>query len=302
MNKEPIIVILAAGMGSRYGGLKQIDIVGNNNEIIIDFTIYDAIRAGFKRLGLIIRKEHKELFDNNLVNKIKDKIDIFYIYQDLKDIPDNYNINVDRTKPWGTTHALLVCKSYIDSPFMICNADDYYGRDAFVKMYQYLKNDIKDNNYCMIGYDLINTLTLHGSVTRGICVIDDNELIDIKEISNIRKNDGIVEYLNDDKWEVLDNNTKTSMNFWGFTCNIFDDINEIFIKFLDDHINSDPLNCEHVIPTAINDLIKLDKANVYVIESNDAWFGVTYKEDKEYVFNKLIDYKSKGIYPFDLWK
>ena len=301
MNREPVIVILAAGMGSRYGGLKQIDTVGSNGESIIDFTIYDAIAAGFKKLVLIIRKEHEEAFEKVLVSKIRKKIEVEYAYQDLNDIPSGYQIDSEREKPWGTTHALLTCRKIVDSPFMICNADDYYGPEAFKIMYEFLLNEANDHNYCMVGWKLINTLTDFGTVTRGVCQTDNNLLNDIVEIQKIKKSNDTPMYEVDDSWQPLENDALTSMNFWGFTPSIFKLCEKVFKDFLDRELAQNPKKCEHVIPTAVKELLPSNEFKLNVFASNDAWFGVTYKEDKPSVVENLENYKKMGKYPFDLW-
>ena len=300
--KEPVLVILAAGMGSRYGGLKQIDTVGSNGESIIDFSIYDAIRAGFKKVALIIRREHEAAFRASLTDKIEKKIEVEFVFQDLKDVPEGITVPEGREKPWGTTHALLACRNQIDAPFMICNADDYYGPDAFKKMYDFLKNEAKDGEYGMIGYVLENTLTDHGTVTRGVCENEDGYLSAITEIQKIRKGAAGAEYEKDDQWVACDNGTLASMNFWGFTPKVFEEFEEIFTSFIGEAIKENPMKCEHVIPTAVGDLVKAKTAKVKIMASTDKWFGVTYKEDKPSVVANLQNYKDQGLYPFDLWK
>ncbi|MFI3283548.1 MAG: sugar phosphate nucleotidyltransferase [Erysipelotrichaceae bacterium] len=300
--KEPMIVILAAGMGSRYGGLKQIDTVGSNGESIIDFTIYDAIAAGFKKVVLIIRKEHEEAFEASLVSKIRNKIEVAYAYQDLNDVPQGIVVPEGREKPWGTTHALLACREIIDGPFMICNADDYYGKDAFVTMYHYLKNEVSDSNYGMVGYELVNTLTENGTVTRAICKQEDGKLVEIEEIQNIRKHGEKAEYDVNGTWVEATDDMLASMNFWGFTPKVFEECTELFETFVKEALVSNPMKGEHVIPTAVGQLLEKNAITIKVMASKDKWFGVTYKEDKPTVVNSLAEYKEKGLYPFDLWK
>lgn len=298
---EPVFVILAAGMGSRYGGLKQIDTVGSNGESIIDFSIYDAIRAGFKKVVLIIRKEHEEAFKRNLTDKISSKIQVEFAYQDLYDIPDVIKVPEGREKPWGTTHALLACREIVKEPFMICNADDYYGPQAFETMYQFLKHEVKDHYYGMVGYVLENTLTENGTVTRGFCQQEHGLLTSIKEVAKIRKNAQGAEYLEEEQWLQAPQNTLTSMNFWGFTPKIFEDCKTIFETFLKEQVSENPMKAEHVLPTAVGDLIKANACQVKVMASKEKWFGVTYQEDKPSVVANLALYKEQGLYPFDLW-
>ncbi len=300
--KEPVLVILAAGMGSRYGGLKQIDTVGSNGESIIDFSIYDAIRAGFKKVVLIIRKEHEEAFRKNLTDKIAGKIEVAFAYQDLQDVPEGTIVPEGREKPWGTTHALLSCRQVVDGPFMICNADDYYGPHAFKTMYQFLKEEVKDSAYGMVGYILENTLTEHGTVTRGVCEQKEGFLSRLREVQKIRKGAQGAEAEENGSWVLMEPNTLASMNFWGFTPQIFSECEQIFSDFLKASLAENPLKCEHVIPTAVGDLIQAGKIQVKVMASTDKWFGVTYREDKPGVVAQLNAYKEAGLYPFDLWK
>lgn len=300
---KPSLVILAAGMGSRYGGLKQIDTVGSNGESIIDFTIYDAIQAGFEKVYLIIRKEHEQAFREHLVNNCSKKIEVEFVYQDLNDLPQGYTLPQDRVKPWGTTHALLACKNQVKENFMICNADDFYGRDAFIKMYDFLNNRCHDTHYGMVGYPLINTLTDNGSVTRGVCESENGLLSQIVEIQKIVKQ-GDKACIENDKGELeaVDPSICASMNFWGFTPAIFEQCEQIFKDFLKEKYDENPLKCEHVIPTAIGDLVKQKACEVEIMASVDPWFGVTYKEDKPGVVAKIQAKKDEGLYPFDLWK
>lgn len=298
--KEPALIILAAGMGSRYGGLKQVDAVGDHGESIIDFSIYDAIEAGFRDLVLIIRREHEAIFEQNLVRNIRKKVKVQYAYQNLDDIPDGYSVPEGREKPWGTTHALLACRG-LDTPFAICNADDFYGRDAFHKMYRFLCGEVQENHYAMIGYPLENTLTDHGSVTRGVCKVEDGYLSGIEELGGIRKIGGQVCYERENQYSRIPDHTMCSMNFWGFSPGIFDQCSRIFTDFLARELNENPMRCEHVIPTAVGDLIKEGRCRVKVLASRDTWFGVTYQEDKAYVQEKIKEYKKVGRFPMELW-
>jgi len=300
--KEPILVILAAGMGSRYGGLKQMDIVGDNGESIIDFSIYDAIEAGFKRLILIIRKEHEEAFQKALGCKVEPFIELRYAHQDMGDIPEPFTMPADRVKPWGTTHAILACRDLVDAPFVVINADDYYGKDAFKQMYDYLKNKITDKEYCMVAYVLSNTLTDHGTVSRGVCDVQDGKLVEIVERKKIKKIDGKPHFtLDEQEWTELPQDNLVSMNYWGFTPKIMEYLAPIFKKFLEENMESNPLTCEHVIPTAVQDMIQDKLVEVNVLHSTDKWFGITYREDKEHLVEALANLKSQGLYPHDLW-
>lgn len=299
---QPTLVILAAGMGSRYGGMKQIDGVGNHGEPIIEFSIYDARQAGFENVVLIIKREHEEAFKQALTNKLEGKINIRFAYQDMCNIPEGFTVPEGRVKPWGTTHALLACKGIVDGPFAIINADDFYGRDAYKVIYDFLTTEVKDNQYAMVGYPCINTLTDNGTVTRGLCQEDENKcLASIVEIQKIAKKDGHAVYEDNGEWKEISDNSLVSMNFWGFTPAIFKDMEEIFTKFLQEQLEENPLKCEHVIPTAVGTLVAENKCSVKMLSSKDAWFGVTYKEDKPNVMQKIQEMKDAGIYPDQLW-
>ena len=297
---KPVLAILAAGMGSRYGGLKQIDTVGSNGESIIDFSIYDAKEAGFEKVVLIIREEHKEAFENALGRKVRQFMEVEYAFQDMNDLPNGYTMPEGRIKPWGTTHAVLALRNIIKEPFMLINADDYYGKDSFKIMYEFLSNP--ENTECsMMGYILENTLTEHGSVTRAVCEPKDGYLDKIVEHKKIRKTANGAEYEKDGEWIPLPNSV-VSMNYWGFTPAIFPLCEKIFADFLDEKYEENPMMCEHVIADAVADMLKNNGIKVKMLKSNSKWFGVTYKEDKPYVVENLQAYKDQGLYPFDLWK
>ena len=295
------LVILAAGIGSRYGGMKQIDGVGNHGEPIIDFSIYDAHEAGFNKVVLIIRKEHEEAVREALTNRIKKHMEVAFAYQELDDLPDGINRPEGREKPWGTTQALLSCKGIVNEPFCIINADDYYGKSAYRTMLKFLEEEVKDDAYGMIGYQCKNTLTEHGSVTRGICEVENELLTNIVEIQKIELHDGVAVYEKDGEWIPLSDDTLVSMNFWGFTPKIFETCEPYFEEFLKEAIPENPMKCELVIPTTVGDLIKDEKCSVKVMASEDEWFGVTYREDKPYVVEKIQEMKDAGIYPDNLW-
>ena len=300
------LVILAAGMGSRYGGLKQIDGVGNHNEPIIEFTIYDAIKTGFKKVVLIIKKENEEAFEQSLVSKVRPYIEVEYAYQDLHDIPEGVEIPADRVKPWGTTHALLSCRDILkDDPFVVCNADDFYGRNAFETIMDFFHNGIDDNTYCMVGYKVEKTLSENGTVTRGYCQQDENgNLTSIKEVMNIRWNkdhDG-VEYEDNGEYKPMEMGSPVSMNFWGFTPSVIAKLNEIFTNELPEGIKVNPLKYEALLPNHVGYMVNSGQCKVKVLTSNDSWFGVTYKEDKPTVVAKIQELKDNGTYPDILFK
>ncbi|MBO7677520.1 MAG: nucleotidyltransferase [Erysipelotrichaceae bacterium] len=295
------LVILAAGMGSRYGGLKQIDGVGNHNEPIIEFTIYDAIKAGFKKLVVIIKKENEEAFEEAIIKKVRPYIEVEYAYQDLNDIPDNVIIPEGRVKPWGTTHALLACRDILkDDPYVVCNADDFYGRNAFEKVIEFFHDGISDDTYCMVGYKIENTLSDNGTVTRAYCETDDEGyLTKIKEIMNSRWNashDG-VEYEDNGEYKPMPMGTPVSMNFWGFNPSTIKKLNNIFTNEIEEGIRNNPLKYEALLPNHVGVMVRNNDCRVKVLTSNDSWFGVTYKEDKPVVVAKIQALKDNGTYP-----
>jgi len=297
---KPTLVILAAGLGSRYGGLKQIDVVGNNGESIIDFSIYDAYKAGFRKLVLIIRPEHEELFDDHIANKVRPFMDVQYAYQDVHDLPAPFECPAGRTKPWGTTHALLCTRKIVRGPFVVINADDYYGPEAFQIMYDFLTTKVADYEYGMVGYQLTNTLTDNGSVTRGVCDIEDGYLKGIVETQKIERINGEAVSIAEDGSQTVLKDGLASMNFWGFNPSIFPLLDEVFVKFLQEKLEVP--KSEHVIPTAVGQLINEGKIKVGVMKTNAEWFGVTYPQDKEQVMRRIAMYKMQNVYPYDLWK
>ena len=301
MNK-PVLVILAAGMGSRYGGMKQIDGVGSHGEPIIEFSIYDAKEAGFEKVVLIIRKEHEEVFRKALTDKIEGKMEVAFAYQDMNDIPEGIEIPEGRQKPWGTTHALLACRDLIDSPFAILNADDFYGKDAYKVIYDYLSNEIRDDEYAMVGYLCGNTLSDNGTVTRGVCEKDEEGwLKHIVEVQQISKKNGKAVCEISGEGKVLADDTVVSMNFWGFTPKIFEEAKPLFEKDIRKGVIENPLKCESLLATTVGELVQNGTCKVKVLSSKDRWFGVTYKEDKPDVVAKIQEMKDAGVYPDILW-
>jgi NDP-sugar pyrophosphorylase family protein len=300
--KNPSLVILAAGMGSRYGGLKQIDTVGNNGESIIDFSIYDAIQAGFKKVYLIIRREHEEAFKKALVDQVRKFVEVEFIFQDMKELPKGFSAPEGREKPWGTTHALWICRHQVKEAFMICNADDYYGKDAFKKMFDFLTHKVKDDVYGMVGYRLNKTLSDSGTVSRGVCEVSKNTLVNVQEHAKIKRvGEHILSGSDELGWNPLDQDALVSMNFWGFTPKIFDLSEKQFTAYLQRELTNNPLKCEHVIPTMIGETIKSKAFSIKVMPSENEWFGVTYHEDKPYVVSRFLEFKEKGYYPYNLW-
>ena len=303
MNKT--LVILAAGMGSRYGGLKQIDTVGSDGESIIDFTIYDAIKSGFDRLILIIRKEHEEAFEEHLVKKIRPFINVEYAFQSLDDLPKGIEIPSERVKPWGTTHALLACRNLLkeNENFVICNADDYYGKQAFEVASNYFDEKHPENEFAMVGYRIINTLSEHGTVTRALCQKDeDDHLVSIVETFDLKKKDHKAYQVSDEKEIEVDSSNLVSMNFWLFNSNIINKLKVLFEDSLEEGIKNNPLKYEALLPSDVGRLIDNKECVVKVLSSEDEWFGVTYKEDKPIVVEKFEKFKEEGIYPEKLWK
>lgn len=299
--KNITLVIMAAGIGSRFGtGIKQLTPVGPNGEIIIDYSINDAIEAGFNKIVFIIRKDIEEEFKNVIGNKISKICKVEYVFQEKENLPEGYSVPEGRTKPWGTGQAVLSCKGIVNEPFVVINADDYYGKEAFIKMHNFLSKHYNDKfNYCMAGFILKNTLSENGGVTRGVCQIDSsNMLIDIKETSNIIKKDtgAIIETTN----ERIDDKSYVSMNMWGLTPEFIDILEKEFIEFLN-NISDNPLKSEYLLPIIIDKLIKNKEANVKLLETKDKWFGVTYAEDKEYVINSFKNLIEKGIYKTPLF-
>ena len=303
--KEPSLVIMAAGMGSRYGGLKQIDPVDSEGNKIIDFSIYDAIRAGFKKVIFVIKKENEKDFRTCIGDVIKDHIEVEYVFQDINDIPDGFPVPDGRTKPWGTAHAVLSCRNVVDGPFAVINADDFYGREAYEKIYDFLtKTDDRELKFAMVGFELQNTLTENGSVSRGICE-KDNEgfLTDIAERTQIIRTESGAAYTEDNgkTYKDLKPDTLVSMNFWGFTKEFMHELEKAFNKFMETGLREDPMKAECYLPFVVDDLLKEGRATVRVLSSKDRWFGVTYKEDKPFVIDSLKRLKEKGEYPDRLW-
>lgn len=306
MNK-PTLVIMAAGMGSRYGGLKQIDPVDDQGHIIIDFSIYDAVRAGFEKVVFIIKEENEADFRASIGDRMEKQIEVAYAYQRLTDLPEGFSVPEGRVKPFGTGQAVLSAIDCIDGPFAVINADDYYGVSAYRQMYDYLTTHEDDDKYryAMVGYILENTLTENGHVARGICVTDENGfLTDIHERTRIERRGDETAYTEDDgkTWNVIPAGSIVSMNMWGFSRSMLKELKDGFPRFLKENLPVNPLKCEYFLPFAVNDLIKEGKASVQVLKTGDRWYGVTYKEDKPVVVQAMRDLKAAGVYPEKLWE
>ena len=297
---------MAAGMGSRYGGLKQIDPIDNEGHIMMEFSVYDAIKAGFEKVVFIIKKEIDKDFKEAIGDKLSKHIEVEYVYQELDKIPAGYTVPEDRVKPWGTGHAILCCKDVIKGPFAVLNADDYYGATAFKLIYDYLvtTKDDEKYKYTMVGYRLDKTLTENGHVARGVCQLDSNDyLVDIVERTMIEKKEDGPAYTEDGKsWTSLPGDSVASMNIWGFSKSLIDELELGFANFLDKNIKKDPLKSEYFLPNVIHDLLEEDKATVYVSKTSDQWHGVTYQEDKTTVAKAINKLKDNGKYPVKLWE
>ncbi len=301
---KPTLVILAAGMGSRYGGLKQIDKLGPNGETIIDYSVYDAMNAGFDKVVFVIRKSIETDFKEAIADKYSGKIAVDYVLQELEYVPEGVTINPERQKPWGTGHAILMTAEKVNAPFAVINGDDFYGADAFVSMAQFLTQLPSDDttHYSMVGYRLGNTLSENGYVSRGVCSANsNNELTDVVEHTQIeRKNNRIEAFDDNNNVIVLAENTPVSMNFWGFTPSIFGHLNRMFTHFI--QTQSDNIKAEFYIPTVVNELIHEQKVSAKILDTTAQWFGVTYQEDRKTVVEKLAQLHNEKIYPSPLWK
>ena len=306
MNK-PVLVVMAAGMGSRYGGLKQIDPVGPNGEIIIDYSLYDAKKAGFEKVIFIIKKEIEKDFRESIGTRIPEGITAEYVFQATDDLPQGYTLPEGRIKPWGTAHAVCAARNAIDAPFAVINADDYYGPDAFRVIFDYLSQERTDDKYrfTMVAYELENTLTENGYVSRGVCKTDAADmLISVTEHTHIEKDDVHgAKFTEDDgaTWQPLAPDSLVSMNLWGFTPDFVKEAWAGFGAFLDNALETNPLKGEYYLPSVVTNLINADKATVKVLHSGDRWYGVTYKEDKPKVAAALKNLHETGIYPEKLW-
>ena len=309
MSKKPILVVMAAGMGSRYGGLKQIDPVGSCGEAILDYSLFDAHEAGFETAVIIIKEAIKKDFMDTVGKRLeKCPMEIRYAYQELDKVPAGFVIPPERTKPWGTSHAVLCAKEAIDgAPFAVINADDYYGKSAFKAIYDHLSNnqDGEVYHYCMVGYELGNTVTENGSVARGICQTDEKDyLVNVVERTKIEKFEGGIHFTEDDgaTWTDVAANTPVSMNMWGFTPSFLQEIEARFPAFLGEDVPKNPAKAEFFLPRTVSELLDENKATVKVLHSADKWYGVTYAADKPQVVAALQDMTQKGMYPDGLWE
>ena len=288
------LLIMAAGMGSRYGGLKQLDAIGPSGETIIDYSVYDAIQAGFKKVVFIIRRDFEQEFKSRITNKYTDKIQIEFTFQDLNDLPDGFSCPEGREKPWGTGHAILSAADVIHEPFVAINGDDFYGRESFKVVADYYNQGA--NHFSMVAFQLNKTLSAFGGVTRGLCTLNNRKLDTVIETGNLQKKDnGILSGRDID----LDGSEPVSMNVWGFTPILFEYLRDMFVEFLKNEGNE--LNSEYLIPTVVNDLVQRGKEDVHVLYSTASWFGVTYKEDNLFVKGEIQKLVDAGVYPEPLF-
>lgn len=297
---KPTLLILAAGMASRYGSMKQVDGFGPNNETIIDYSIHDAIKAGFGKVTFIIREEFHESFKSIFEPKLKGKVEIDYVFQTFDLTKYGINKEIERQKPWGTGHAVLEASKQINEPFCVINADDYYGYDAFEKMANFLNNEVRDDYFSLMGYEVDKTLSDYGAVSRGICKVEDGNLKEINERTKVYAKDGVIVYEDDNgNTTPLDSDARASMNFWGFTPAIFKLAEPMFKRFVE--ANESNPKAEFFIPLMAEELVKTGQAQFKVIPTSSKWFGVTYKEDKPIVQKSLSDLIEQGVYPNKLW-
>ena len=305
--KKATLVIMAAGIGSRFGGgIKQLEPVGPNGEIIMDYSIYDAKEAGFNKVVFVIRKDLEKDFKEVIGNRIEKEIEVAYAYQEKEDIPERFrDMYKDRVKPWGTGQAILCCKDVVNEPFLVINADDYYGKEAYREAYTYLTEEqLKSEKVqaCMVGFVLGNTLSENGGVTRGICTVDEQgNLVDIVETSNIEKTESGAAVREEERLKSIDVNVPVSMNMWGLHPDFFSILERGFEKFLEETV-SENSKSEYLLPTIVGGLLKEGRINLKVLKSHDKWFGVTYKEDKESVVASVRDLVEQGVYPKKLFE
>lgn len=306
--KKPVLVIMAAGMGSRYGGLKQIDPIDGDGHIIMDFSVYDAVRAGFEKAIFIIKRENEQAFREAIGDRLSRFIQVSYVFQELDNIPEGFTVPEGRVKPWGTGHAVLSCIDEIDGPFVVINADDYYGVRAFQMAYDFLTDPEAEDaagRYMMVGYRLENTLTENGYVSRGVCVTDDEGYLrGINERTHIEKRGDGAAYTEDEgaSWTELPADAAVSMNMWGFSADILEELKKRFAVFMEENLEKNPLKCEFFLPFVVDELLEEKKATVKVLKSADKWYGVTYKEDKPMVMAAVQNLKDQGLYPQKLWQ
>ncbi len=301
-SKQPTLVIMAAGMGSRFGGLKQMTPVDAEGDFILDFSLFDAYRAGFRRVAFIIKPEMEETFRERVGSRVSDCFHIDYVHQTADLLPEGYSVPEGREKPWGTGHAVACCREVIEGPFAVINADDFYGPEAFSTIYRFLTENEDENCYAMVGYRLRNTVTENGSVARGVCEANDGLLTGITERTKIYKRGDDAAYTEDSETFVpLAGDTVVSMNFWGFTNSFLQELWTRFPAFLDKALAENPLKAEYFLPSVVNDRLKAGEVRVRLLPCEENWYGVTYKEDLAGVQDAVSAMKTKGLYPKELW-
>lgn len=300
--REPTLVIMAAGMGSRFGGLKQISAVDEMGHAIIDFSLFDAKRAGFKKVAFIIKHEIEAVFKETVGKRMEKYFDVQYVYQELTRLPAGYSVPEGRVKPWGTGHAVLCCKGVIDGPFAVINSDDFYGPGAYKALYDFLSSEREVSEYAMVGYQLRNTVTENGHVSRGICETENGYLVDIVERTHIEKRGEDAAFTEDgEHFTDISGDTTVSMNFWGFSMQMLDELERRFTRFLDENVPGNPMKAEYFLPFVANEQLHEGLATVRVLECNETWYGMTYREDLAAVKSAIADMKAKGVYPERLW-
>lgn len=300
---EPILVVMAAGMGSRFGGLKQITPVDAQGHIMMDFSLFDARRAGFKTVVFIIKEAIAESFKESVGNRMEPWFDVRYAYQEVDKLPEGYSIPEGRVKPWGTGHAIACAENVIDGPFAVINADDFYGRASFQTIYDFLKNECAPDRQAMVGYRLENTVTENGHVSRGVCQVENGYLVDITERTHIEKrSDGIAYTEDGEHFLPLAPDTLVSMNLWGFHESMMEEFTGRFAAFLDENLPKNPLKCEYYLPSVANAQIQEGRGVIRVLPTTESWHGVTYREDLQSVWDAIAQMKAEGIYPVQLWE
>ena len=303
MTHEPTLVIMAAGMGSRFGGLKQMTPVDEEGHFIIDFSLYDAYRAGFRRVAFIIKREIEQTFRETIGARMEKIFHVDYVYQELDRLPEGFAVPEGRKKPWGTAHAVACCRGVVEGPFAVINSDDFYGRGAYEEIYRFLTENKAPHHYAMLGYQLRNTVTEFGSVARGVCHVQDGMLLDITERTKIFKRGQDAAYTEDGETFVpLSGDSLVSMNFWGFTPEILDEIWDAFPAFLTENLPVNPEKCEFYLPTFVGSRLAEKKVSVRVLPCMETWHGVTYKEDLDSVKSAIGQLKREGKYPARLWE
>lgn len=296
--QEPTLVILAAGMGSRFGGLKQITAVDDHGHAIIDFSLYDAYRAGFRKVVFIIKHEIEEDFKNRVGRRMEKYFDVKYVYQQLDVLPAGYAVPEGRVKPWGTGHAVMCCAGVLDGPFAVINADDFYGPGAYSAIFDYLKEDRADNEHAMVAYELRKTVTENGSVARGICSVENGYLTDVVERTRIEKRGDDAAFTEDGvNFVPVSGDVPVSMNFWGFGKSMLRELQDRFPAWLDENLPKNPLKCEYFLPFVANSIIKEGLGSVRLLNCHETWHGITYKEDMDSVVNYLAELRRQGVYP-----